>query len=269
MGSCAENNIMKMGRLIDIHSHIAFGLDDGAQTLEDSLAIAKQAVIEGISTIIATPHHRHPFYDNPKGIVENNISIIEEILQAEKIPLTVLSGQEVRVFGELVNSVTLDEEILTLNHSKMILIELPSSDIPLYTEKLFYDLQIKGYKPVIAHPERNAEIVRNPEKLYQLIKNGAFSQVTAASVAGVYGRKVQRLSLQMIEYNLTHFIGSDVHNLTNRGLNWRAAWRTVEKKMGKDFALLLQKQARELVDNRSVSKLQPEEIPKKKYSNLF
>ena len=94
----------------------------------------------------------------------------------------------------------------------MILVEFPSNYIPRYTEKLFYDLLVKGYSPIIAHPELNNEIVKNPERLYQLIKNGAFSQVTAASVAGVYGRKIQNLSLQMIENQLTHFIGSDVHN---------------------------------------------------------
>jgi protein-tyrosine phosphatase len=258
-----------VGRLVDIHSHITFGLDDGAQTLEESLMMAKQAVAEGITTIIATPHHRHPFYDNPKKIVEKNISIIEEILLAAKIPLTVLSGQEVRVFGELVSALDLDEEILTLNHSKMILIELPSSNIPLYTEKLFYNLLVKGYKPVIAHPERNAEIAKNPEKLYQLIKNGAFSQVTAASVSGFHGRETQRLSLQMIEYHLTHFIASDVHNLTSRGFKWREAWSKVEKKIGKEFSENLQKQARELVNNRDVTKIQPELIPKKKFSRMF
>lgn len=255
--------------MIDIHSHITFGLDDGAQTLKETINMAKQAVTEGISTIIATPHHRHPSFDNPKKIVIKNVSMVNEMLQAAKIPLKVLSGQEIRMFGELESVLDLDEELLTLNHTKMILIELPSSNIPHYTEKLFYNLLVKGYKPVIAHPELNAEIAKNPEKLYQLIKNGAFSQVTAASVAGVYGRKTKRLSLQMIEYQLTHFIGSDAHNLTNRGFKWRNAWRTIDKKIGKDFASNLQKQAIELVENREISCLQPEIIPQKKYWSIF
>ena len=251
--------------MIDIHSHITFGLDDGAQSLEESIGMAKQAVSEGISTIIATPHHRHPSYNNPKSKVNKKISLINEKLQAEKIPLEVLSGQEIRLFGELASVLESCDELLTLGESKLVLVEFPSNTIPQYTEKLFYDLLVKGYSPIIAHPELNNEIVKNPEKLYQLIKNGAFSQVTAASVSGFYGRKIQYLSLQMIEYQLTHFIGSDVHNLTNRGFKWRDAWNTVDKKIGKDFSKNLQKQTIELVNNVNINKLQPEQIPRKKF----
>src|SRR5690606_18165266 len=141
------------------------------------------------------------------------------------------------------------DELLTLGESKMILVEFPSNNIPQYTEKLFYDLLVKGYSPIIAHPELNTEVVKNPGKLYQLIKNGAFSQVTASSVAGFYGRKIQYLSLQMIEYQLTHFIGSDAHNLANRGFKWKDAWNIVDKKLGIDFSTNLQKQSIELVNN--------------------
>ena len=251
--------------MIDIHSHITYGLDDGAQSLEESIEMARKAVSEGISTIIATPHHRHPAYKNPKLIVQNNVSLINEKLQDAKIPLEVLTGQEIRLFGELVSVLESCDELLPLAESKMILIEFPSYNVPHYTEKLFYDLLVKGFNPIIAHPELNHEIVRNPEKLYQLIKNGAFSQITAASVAGVYGRKIQHLSLQMIENELTHFIGSDAHNLTDRGFKWRDAWTIVDKKLGIDSSRNLQKQTIELVNNMNISKQQPERIPRKKF----
>lgn len=254
--------------MIDIHSHIIFGLDDGAQTLEDTLFLAKQAVKEGISVIIGTPHHRHPYYNNPKNIVEKNIEIVQEMLKKEQVPLTILPGQEIRIFGELKHFLNLDDELLTLNKSKMILIEFPSLFIPLYTEKLFYDLQVNGYNPVIAHPERNAEIIKNPDKLFHLIKNGAFSQITTASIAGYYGKKTQRLSFQMIEYQLTHFIASDVHNLLNRSFKWKEAWDTVDNILGEEFAGILQKQAQDLIGNREVHKLQPEQIPRKIF-NIF
>jgi len=249
--------------LIDIHSHITFGLDDGAQSLEESIDMAKQAVSEGISTIIATPHHRHPSYNNPKLIVNNKISLINEKLQEAQIPLKVMSGQEIRLFGELAIVLESCNELLTLAESKMILVEFPSYNIPQYTEKLFYDLLVKGFSPIIAHPELNDEIVKNPEKLYQLIKNGAFSQVTAASVAGVYGKKIQHLSLQLIEYQLTHFIGSDAHNLKSRGFKWEKAWSTVDKKLGKDFVDKLNNQAKALISLYEVKKQIPEQIPKK------
>ena len=249
--------------MIDIHSHITFGLDDGAQSLDESIDMAKQAVTEGISTIIATPHHRHPSYNNPKIIVKKKIALINEKLRAAQISLEVLSGQEIRLFGELPYVLESCDELLTLGESKMILIEFPSYNIPHYTEKLFYDLLVKGFSPVIAHPELNEEIVKDPEKLYKLIKNGALSQVTAASVAGVYGRKIQHLSLQMIEYQLTHFIGSDAHNLNSRGFKWEKAWSTVDKKLGKDFVDKLNNQAKALISLSEVKKQIPDQIPKK------
>lgn len=253
--------------MIDIHSHITFGLDDGCKTLEESINMAKQAVAEGISTIIATPHHRHPSYDNPKKVVETNIALINDQIQAEKIPLKVLSGQEIRLFGELALILDSNDDLLTLGESKMILIELPSSNIPHYTQKLFYDLLVKGYSPIIAHPELNDEIVKNPEKLYELVKNGAFSQVTASSIAGSNGRRTQNFSLQLIEYQLAHFIGSDAHNLKKRGFKWRDAWNTIDKKLGKNYVDNLNKQASELVSKCEIIKQMPELISKRYFKN--
>ena len=97
-----------------------------------------------------------------------------------------------------------------------MLIEFPSSHLPRYANKLLFDLQVQGIVPIIVHPERNREIMENPDRLYNLVKEGALSQLTGTSVTGKMGKKIQKFSFDLIQTNLTHFIASDAHNTTTR-----------------------------------------------------
>lgn len=250
--------------MIDIHSHILHGLDDGAKGLADSLDMAKQAVEEGITSIIATPHHRHPSYTNEKKDVLQRVQELQVELKAHHIPLKLYAGQEIRLFGELVDILSHNDELLSLNNSEFVLVEFPSSSIPKYSEQLFYDLLVKGYTPIIAHPERNAEIAENSDKLYRFIKNGALSQVTAASVAGMFGRKTQNLSLDLLENQQAHFVASDAHNITNRSFVWKKAMDKLSKKLGEDMVTLVNMQAEDVLAGRSIRSLAPERIIQRK-----
>ena len=250
--------------MIDIHSHILYGLDDGAKDLAGSIEMARQAVAEGITSVIATPHHRHPSYTNTKKDILLGVQQLQAELQRQSIPLNVYAGQEIRIFGEMVDVLIDNEELLTLHNAEYVLVELPSSNIPKYTEQLFYDLLVKGYTPIIAHPERNAEIAENTDKLYRLIKNGALSQVTAASVAGMFGKKTQKLSLDLLEHQQAHFVATDAHNITNRGCVWKQAMDKLEKKLGSDMVTLVNMQAEDVVQGRSMRKLAPERITQRK-----
>ena len=255
--------------MIDIHSHILHGLDDGAKDISVSVDMAKQAVAEGITSIIATPHHRHPSYTNDKTNVLIGVQQLQAELQRQYIPLNVYAGQEIRLFGEMVDVLNQNEELLTLNNSEYVLVEFPSSNIPKYTEQLFYDLLVKGYTPIIAHPERNAEIAENTDKLYRLIKNGALSQVTAASVAGMFGKKTRKLSLDLLEYQQAHFVASDAHNITNRAFVWKQAMDKLDKKLGSDLVTLVNMQAQDVLQGRSMKKLPPERITQSRLSKIF
>ncbi|WP_342542144.1 CpsB/CapC family capsule biosynthesis tyrosine phosphatase [Paenisporosarcina sp. FSL H8-0542] len=250
--------------MIDIHSHILWGLDDGSKNLSDSVEMAKQAVVEGITSIIATPHHRHPSFTNDKKDVLSKVQEVKAELNRQNIQLDLYAGQEIRLFGEMVDIFNRGEELLTLNDSEYVLVEFPSSNIPKYTEQLFYDLLVNGYTPIIAHPERNAEIAENSDKLYRLIKNGALSQVTAASVAGMFGKKTQKLSLNMLEHQLAHFVATDAHNITNRACVWKQAMNKLDKKLGSDMVNLVNLQAEDVLLGRSMRKLAPERIQQRK-----
>ena len=254
--------------MIDLHCHILAGIDDGAQSVEDSLEMARAAVREGIDTIIATPHHKNGRYENSKQLITEKTVEFNEVLKAENIPLTILPGQEPAIHGELLKGITLGE-VSTLNSTQYIFIELPAGHVPRYTDRLLYDLQMEGKIPVIVHPERNQEIIERPEILYQLIKNGALSQVTASSVCGIFGKKIKSFSEQLIEANLTHFIASDAHNTNKRGFQMARAYDTIDTRYGVDMVYFFKENAELLVQGHNVYKEVPQRVKKKKFLGLF
>ncbi|WP_113928341.1 CpsB/CapC family capsule biosynthesis tyrosine phosphatase [Bacillus sp. P14.5] len=255
--------------MIDIHSHILPGIDDGAKSLDDSLEMAKAAVKEGITTIIATPHHMNGKYENDKVTILPLVEELNREIEKEGIPLKVLPGQETRIYGELVEDYR-EGKLLTLGESTSYLfIEFPSSSVPRYADRLLFDLQQEGITPVIVHPERNAELIERPEKLYKLVKNGALTQVTGASLTGYFGKKIQKFSHQMIESNLTHFIASDAHNTTSRTFKMEEAMNDMEKRYGVDMIYYFTENAELLVDHKTVYREIPEPIKKKKFLGLF
>ncbi|MEH7482986.1 CpsB/CapC family capsule biosynthesis tyrosine phosphatase [Neobacillus drentensis] len=254
--------------MIDVHCHILPGIDDGARDLSESIEMAKKAVEQGIHTIVATPHHLNNRYENPKQTIIDRVRELNKILLEEKIDLNVLPGQETRIYGEMVEGFETGE-ILPIDNTQYILVEFSSSHVPRYTEKLFYDLQTKGLIPVIVHPERNQEIIERPELLYQFVKKGALTQVTAASVCGDFGKKIKTFSLQLIEANLTHFIASDAHNTSNRTFKMREAFDSIQAKYGNEMVYLFEENAELVIEGSHVYKEVPERIKKKKFFNIF
>src|SRR5699024_11200404 len=110
----------------------------------------------------------------------------------------------------------------------------PSSSVPRFADQLFYDMQLEGLIPVIVHPERNRELLEHPSRMYELIRNGALSQITAGSLLGQFGKQMEQYSHQLIEANLPHFIASDAHDTVNRHFNMQEAYSMVQKEYGVD-----------------------------------
>ncbi|RYL95178.1 tyrosine protein phosphatase [Sporolactobacillus sp. THM7-4] len=255
--------------MIDIHCHILPGIDDGAGNEQISLSMAKEAVAEGITQIVATPHHRNRHWDNPKHSVLTMVKALNRLFEREKAGIEVLPGQEVRIFGEMAEDAA-DAELLSVNETgKYILVEFPTHHVPRYAQQLFYDLQVKGVTPVIVHPERNQEIFEHPDILYEFITDGALSQVTAASIAGKNGKKVRKRTLQFIEHNLTHFIASDAHNVTKRPFYMKKAFLEVKKRYGPEIVHTFKNNAKQLINGDHVSSEPPVEIKNKKFLGIF
>jgi protein-tyrosine phosphatase len=254
--------------MIDLHCHILPGVDDGAHSLSDSLNMARKAVEQGIHTIVATPHHRNNRFENRKPSIIDRVEELNTILIEEKIDVKILPGQEVRLHGEILEGYKAGE-ILPVNHTPYVLVEFPSNHVPRYAEKLFYDLQMNGLIPVIVHPERNQEIIERSDLLYQLVKKGALTQITAASINGDFGKKIKNFSLQLVEANLTHFIASDAHNVTNRSFKMSEAYDLIEKKYGIEMVYYFEENAATLIEGKHVYKEDPEPIKRKKLFRLF
>ncbi|WP_130860468.1 tyrosine-protein phosphatase [Gracilibacillus phocaeensis] len=255
--------------MIDIHCHILPGIDDGAKHMADSISMAQSAVAQGINTIIATPHHMNGAYNNYKTDIIAGVQQLNDTLQAENIPLTILPGQETRIYGDMVTDLE-NGDLLPLNEtSGYLFVELPSGQVPRYTEQLLFDLQMKDIKPIIVHPERNRELIENPNILYDLVSNGTLTQVTAASVNGNFGKKIKKFSLQLIEANLTHFIASDAHNITSRGFVMQEAYSVIKHKYGASAVYWFMENAQYMMDGDLVIGEPPERIRTKKKFGIF
>ncbi|WP_100405642.1 tyrosine-protein phosphatase [Bacillus solitudinis] len=255
--------------MIDIHSHILPNIDDGAHSIDEAINMAKQAEEQGIYTMVATPHHRNGTYNNSKLEIENHVVSLKSIFNEKGLNLNIVPGQEIRIYGELMQDIEEQQQLLTLNHTNYILVELPSDHVPAYTSRLLYDLQLAGIQPVIAHPERNSEIVQRPDKLYNLIKQGMLAQLTASSLTGRFGKNIKKFSEQLVDHQLVHFIASDTHNTTTRPNDLREAFNLVEQKFGTQTAYYLQENAETLVYGEAVLPEPPYQIKKRKFLGLI
>lgn len=255
--------------MIDIHCHILPGIDDGAQTLDDSLKMAKQAVSEGIHTIIATPHNQNGKYINEKLSVIERVDQLNLQLKKEAIPLTILPGQESRIYGELIEDYINDKVLSLNNKNKYVFIEFPSNQVPRYSEQLLFDVQAEGLTPIIVHPERNVKFIENPDLLYNLVNKGSLTQVTAGSLTGRFGKKIKKFSSDIIQANLAHAIASDAHNISGRNFFMAEAMEVLEKDFGLDMLYLFLDNSEAIAHGNVCFKEAPEKITRKKFLGIF
>ncbi|MFJ7404942.1 MULTISPECIES: tyrosine-protein phosphatase [unclassified Lysinibacillus] len=211
-----------------MHSHILVNVDDGPETIEETFRLFEQAIMEGITAIIATSHALHPKHNVHVHAVHEQIAQLQQEIDRRNMPLTLYPGHEVRLAGNILELYKKDQ-LLTLAHSNYLLLELPSGFIPTYTRTIIYNLLTAGITPIIAHPERNKAIAENPSRLENLIREGALAQITAGSLAGLFGKTIQQLSLKLVRSNLVHTYGSDVHNLKTRPFLFEKGLRFLEK----------------------------------------
>ncbi|SEI77101.1 protein-tyrosine phosphatase [Alkalibacterium gilvum] len=255
--------------MIDLHCHILPGIDDGAKTMADSIAMAELAISEGITHILATPHHMNRSWINDKQKVLSLVDELQEELDRRQIDLTIFPGQEVRLYGDILKGIK-DNQILFIDEQKQyVLIEFPTETVPTYAERLFFDLQSHGKTPIIVHPERNHDILKHPDRLKNLVDKGALAQLTAASYTGGFGSKIQKFSKQLIEANLVHFLASDAHNVTNRAFHMQEAYDKLSKEYGTSKANEFHKVTKDLVNGDVIVAPEASEIKQSFISKWF
>jgi len=196
--------------VIDLHSHVLPGLDDGVRSLEEARDLARTAAGEGVTAIAATPHVRRDYPTTPEQM-EEGVALLKADFVAEGIPVDVLPGGEI-AFDRIAE---LDDAAIrrfSLNQTgRYVLVEPPYSGWALGLEAAIHSLQGRGVTVVLAHAERNGAVQSSPERLAPLVEGGMLVQVTAGSLAGVLGRESRRAGLELIDKRLAHLVASDAH----------------------------------------------------------
>jgi protein-tyrosine phosphatase len=199
--------------VIDLHSHVLHGLDDGARTLDDSVAMVEAAAADGVRVLAATPHVRAD-YPTSADDVERRLGELRAAVAAAGTEVELVGG------GELSLRAAARLDAAELRRFALgggaLLLEFPYHGWPLDLELRLYELRAHGFRTLLAHPERNTEVADRPERLCPLVASGAHVQVTAGSLAGTLGRSAERTGRALLALGVVHCVATDAHAATGR-----------------------------------------------------
>ncbi|KRM60976.1 tyrosine-phosphatase protein [Paucilactobacillus vaccinostercus DSM 20634] len=257
--------------MIDLHCHLLPGVDDGSANMAISLQLAKEAVENGVTYALLTPHHMNGVYTNHKADVLAQTEAFQQQLDEHQIGLTVFPGQEVRINGDLLDALDQDDILFADEDNQYLMLEFPDDDVPTYTTEMIFQLQQRGVIPVIVHPERNTRIMKHPDILYELLEKGCLSQITASSYVGTFGEKVEKFSRQLIETGQGYLFASDAHHLPGRKYEMREAFEKLTTEFGAELAQQYEDNAKAIINGEFVpmNQIRQIELKKKKRFHLF
>jgi protein-tyrosine phosphatase len=206
------------GSMIDMHCHFLPGLDDGAPDLETALEMARVAVADGIRFAVLTPHIEPGLHDNHKAVIRGCYESFRRELRLARIPLRVFMGSEVRMDLAVIPMFGREEIpfLGVMNGYEIVLLELPPGYVPVGAARYVERLMRQRIRPIIAHPERHTDIIRDPSILDPLLAAGSFLQLNAGSLTGDFGRAVRRRARQLLSLRVFKVLASDAHDLHTR-----------------------------------------------------
>jgi len=221
--------------MVDIHCHILSGLDDGAESFEESVQMAEMAIADGITHVIATPHANAEYPFRPELVRERHAEL-QARLQGR---LQLATGCDFHLSFENLRDIEANKTKYTLNQKDYLLVEFADFSIPPNIDDTLHTLQLSGLRLIITHPERNALIRQQPERLWRWMRQGCFVQLTAQSLLGRFGRETSRVAEKWLAEDRVHFLASDAHDLKGRPLLLREAYDVVAKRRGENVAKAL------------------------------
>jgi protein-tyrosine phosphatase len=215
--------------VIDIHCHILSEIDDGPSDIKESIEMAKIASFDGTTKIVATPHIKDTLH--PVAAIKKSIEVLNNHLTDMGIPVEILQGADV--------SAMLDVSLLegyTINNTNYILIEFPHSHLPRNAKEVLFRMIIKGYHPIITHPERNISVIKNPDLLFELTGAGPLVQITADSLTGAFGADIKECAFYLLKKGAVSFIATDAHSSYQRRPVLSEGLKVAERIIGKKRA---------------------------------
>lgn len=257
--------------MIDLHCHILPDLDDGAQGIEESIAMSRIAVNDGIKTIVATPHTMNGTFVNERESILSGVRRLQEELFKEGIGLRIIPGADVHVNHNIIDLIKEGKALTVNDMNRYILLELPHHLVPPKIPDLIFELRINGITPIFTHPERNSVIQDDLGILLRFIEQGALTQITSMSLTGEFGQKARSRALDMLTGNMVHFIASDAHSSRFRTPQISKAVEIASQVTGPEWAnamVTINPQA--ILDGSEIPEIPDPVMPKKSfYRRLF
>ncbi len=228
---------MKSG-LVDLHCHYLPTVDDGASTDDEGIALLRQAHSDGIDRVVLTPHIHLDRYPNVGSLLRKRFAAFQQLARERGIDVELALGAEVRVNDDLFALVERDEVPLYegIAGRRSMLIEFNHGHLPPGWQNLLRWLIQRGITPVIAHPERNKEVMRHPERVAAMLDEGCLIQVTAAALLGAFGARVESVARILLAKGWCTILASDAHDLRHRPPLLQAGARAASKIVGESKA---------------------------------
>jgi len=237
------------GPMIDLHSHILPGIDDGARDLATSLDMARAFVADGVEVVACTPHILPGIYHNTGPQILAAVSALQRALEENEIPLKVVSGADNHVVASFVADLH-SGHLLTLAGTRYVLVEPPHHVMPPRLEALFFDIAMAGFVPILTHPERLTWITQHYAVMERLVRGGTWMQITAGSLAGDFGRSAKYFAERMLDDGLVHILATDAHDTVRRRPMLAKGRELAARRVGEDEArLLVEDRPRKILEN--------------------
>lgn len=202
--------------MIDLHSHILPGMDDGPKSTDKALDMCDMAIEDGIKTIVATPHHLNGVYKNERLKILDNIKSFRKIIHERGRDIEILPGSDVHMDADLLGGIKKNEIMTVNNNGRFLLLELPHFFLVEQIKQMIFAIKLKGITLIVSHPERNNTLMEDMNILYDLIEMGTLVQITVGSITGDFGRAVKRNAFALLRLNMVHILATDAHNTSTR-----------------------------------------------------
>ena len=246
--------------MIDIHSHIIPGADDGSKSIEDTFKMLKEAQQAGFTDIISTSHYIEGHYEMNKVDRQAWITALNTGIKQKDININLYNGAEIFVSESMCDNIK-DNLIGTLNNSRYVLFELPMNTKTMYLIEIIFKLISMDLVPIIAHPERYSYIQKDPNIIVDYIEMGVLFQSNYASIIGYYGKEAQKTVKKLLQNNMIHFLGSDNHRANTIYADMDKILDELEKVISNNkIKLLTEINPRKIINDEEIAVEQPKKI---------
>ena len=235
--------------MIDLHSHILFGIDDGAADLAMSIEMAKAWVADGVSIVAATPHILPGLYHNTGPQIRAATGMLQAELDRAGVPLRLVTGADNHIVPDFVAGLK-SGHLLPIGETRYVLVEPPHHVAPQRMDELFFAIQAAGYVPILTHPERLSWLPQHYDLIQQLIRHGVWMQITSDSLTGAFGRSPQYWATRMLDEGGVHILASDAHDPSKRPPRLSEGFYAAARRLGEaEAANLVLHRPRGILEN--------------------